>query len=309
MTAVAVARNERVDWLLWRRQGIGGSDAAAILGLDPFRSPLDVWLDKRGLLPLDRRDGEGEVQYWGQALEPAVIRRFERETDLYVLNEQTRLERPGMRWMRATIDGYVSDARAVGPQDVFVGWTPLGIFEAKTTSARSWDWAEGVPIHVQIQVQHNLAVAELDQAWLAVLITAPALRFKVFQIDRDQAAIDALIQAERDFWRRVENDDMPAVTEASDVEALKQAYGDVDVAGPSVDLTPAAAALVEDLRSARAAAKVAEEQVGLVEAQLMQILRDRTVGLVDERPVITWKQHSKAYGTNCRTHSRSSSRK
>lgn len=289
MTALAIAE-DREQWLLWRRQGIGGSDAAAVVGEDPFRSALDVFLDKRGYLPLDHGDGGDEPRYWGHHLEPLVIRRFEEDTDLHVVERQSQLVDAKRPWLRATVDGFVSDTTVI---DVFKGWTPLGIFEGKTASRRSADWAEGMPLRAQIQVQHELAVSGLDHAWVAVLLTSPVLRFEMHEIERDQAAIDALLEVEADFWQRV-LDDNPPPAGAGDVESLRVAYAETDPTAAAV-LPASARELLEGLKASRAAVKVAEQQVEYFEAQLMQQLREREVGLIDGEVVITWKGHTKTH--------------
>lgn len=64
-----------------RSKGIGGTDIAAIVGLNPWKSPIDVYMEKTGLVePIP----DNENLYWGRELEPAVLRRYAKETG-YVL--------------------------------------------------------------------------------------------------------------------------------------------------------------------------------------------------------------------------------
>ena len=77
MTAQVLAKTlemPRDEWLELRRQGIGGSDAAAILGLNPWKTPMDVWLEKTG--EFTRDDEENEQMYWGTVLEAVVAEEF-----------------------------------------------------------------------------------------------------------------------------------------------------------------------------------------------------------------------------------------
>ena len=70
----------KAEWLRLRRNGIGGSDAAAIMGLSPWRTAMDVWLEKTG--EFTRDDEENEQMYWGTVLEAVVAEEFTRRTGL-----------------------------------------------------------------------------------------------------------------------------------------------------------------------------------------------------------------------------------
>ena len=93
------------DWLAWRRGGLGASDAAAVLGLDPWRGPIEVWLDKTGQLPAT----SSEAMELGHALEPVIADRFTDRTSLHVYQRQTGWTHSLYPWMRATVDGVASD--------------------------------------------------------------------------------------------------------------------------------------------------------------------------------------------------------
>jgi putative phage-type endonuclease len=133
--AINTAAMSREDWLRERRRGIGGSEAAAILGLSPWATPLDVYLDKIG----EGEDvEETEAMYFGTILEGVVADEFSRRTGLKVRRRNALLTHPDYPWMIANIDRMV------------VGG---GLLECKTCNAFN-PWNGVVPEHYQIQVQH-----------------------------------------------------------------------------------------------------------------------------------------------------------
>ncbi|CAG9241801.1 hypothetical protein BDI4_1080034 [Burkholderia diffusa] len=165
----------RNDWLAVRRTGIGGSDAAAAVGLNPYMSPLELWLDKTGRadgMPRPDPNDTTAATYWGTLLEPIVAAVYTQQTGNKVRKVNAVLRHPTIPWMLANIDREV-----VGARDV-------QILECKTAGefgARLW--RDGVPEYIQLQVQHQLAVTGKTAAHVAVLLCGQAL--EVHRIDRD----------------------------------------------------------------------------------------------------------------------------
>ncbi|MGF6635073.1 YqaJ viral recombinase family protein [Paraburkholderia sp. MM6662-R1] len=189
----------RDDWLAVRRTGIGGSDAAAAVGLSPYMSPLELWLDKTGRadgLPRPDPDDTTSPTYWGTLLEPIVAAVYTKQTGNRVRRVNAVLRHPSVPFMLANIDREV-----VGARDV-------SILECKTAGefgARLW--RDGVPEYVQIQVQHQLAVTGKAAAHVAVLLCGQAL--EVHRVERDDALIGRLVELEARFWQFVESDTPP----------------------------------------------------------------------------------------------------
>lgn len=271
---------DRESWLRWRREGIGGSDAAAIVNLDPWSSPMAVWLDKRGIT----EDSDAtEAMEWGLLLENIVADEFERRTGLYVTHRQLCALRADEPFLRVTLDGHVAESRdpAQGAE--------LGVFESKTTG-REDRWEDGVPFHVQLQVQHQMLVTGLRHAWVAVLIAGQ--RMEIFELERDELAIGALLTAERSFWKRVVDNDAPPVTDhPATVDALRSVRSEP---GKTVELPVHARPIVEALRDARSARKAAGDLVTHFETFVRSWLLDADEGTVDGQPVVTWTQSERA---------------
>ena len=205
----------RDDWLAVRRTGIGGSDAAAAVGLNPYMSALELWLDKTGRgegLPGPDRNDTTSPTYWGTLLEPIVAASYTKQTGNRVRRVNAVLRHPTIPWLLANIDREVIGARDVQ------------ILECKTAGEHGARlWRDGVPAYVELQVQHQLAVTGKTAAHVAVLLCGQAL--EVFRVERDDALIARLIELEERFWRYVESDTPPPAdgSESAD-RALRHLY-------------------------------------------------------------------------------------
>ena len=91
-----MTNEQRAAWLEGRRTGIGGSDVAAVLGLNPWKTPLDVWNDKLGL---SEDKGMSEPAYWGTVLEDTVAREFQQRTGMKVQKVTHQFVDPECDWM------------------------------------------------------------------------------------------------------------------------------------------------------------------------------------------------------------------
>lgn len=266
----------RIDWLEWRRGGIGGSDAAAVAGLSPYGNPWTVWADKRGLIPL-----EAEEPRWaraGRLLEPVVIEWFTEDTGIEVRDRQAMVV-GRQDWLRATLDGrgYQDSEGHAGP--------PLGDVEVKASNGLDGQWRDGVPEHVQIQAQHQMAADDADRAYVAVLLRGDS--FLWFQVERDERAIAALLQVEEDFWRvNVIGGQQPSVDGSErTAQAIRAAYGRPE-AGLERPLPAHARELTADYLRAAIAEKTAKRERQAAANQLAALLGDAEIGTLDGRPVI-----------------------
>ncbi len=189
---VSTAGMSRKEWLELRRHTIGGSDAAAVVGLSKWSSPMTIWADKTGRLP-DQPDNE--AMRVGRDLEDYVARRWMEETGKRARRLNAILYNPRYPFAHADIDREVVGERA-------------GL-ECKTTSAFDIRRFRDVEFPEQYYAQcvHYLAVTGFDRWYLAVLVFGRG--FYIFTLERDQAEIDALMEAEREFWEQVKQDIPP----------------------------------------------------------------------------------------------------
>lgn len=198
----------REEWLMRRRKTIGGSDAAGIVGLSRWASPFSVWADKTGRAA-EKEDTEAMRQ--GRDLEDYVARRWMEETGKRVYRLPAMLYHPKYPFAHADVDRMVMGENA-------------GL-ECKTTFSLDLKQFNGVEFPVQYYAQcvHYLAVTGADRWYLAIL--AYGRGFFTFILERDQAEIDALMAAEAEFWKLVEQDTPPDMdgSEATSV-ALQEVY-------------------------------------------------------------------------------------
>jgi len=212
MVAVELAKTlgmPREEWLELRKNGIGGSDASAIVGLDRYRSPFDVYADKLGLRP---EIPDNEAMRQGRDLEQYVAERFMEATGKKVRRRNAMLQHPEYPFMIADIDRWVVGENA-------------GL-ECKTTSILNRaNFAQGeYPPNYYVQCVHYMAVTGAERWYLAVLVLNKA--FHVFTIERDEAEINALIEAEKHFWENHVLKQIPPTPDGSEStsELLKQMF-------------------------------------------------------------------------------------
>lgn len=174
---------DKQEWLLWRRKGIGGSDAAALCGVSPYRTEMDVFLDKKGLTG---ECVENDAMYFGKRLEGIVAEEFQRRSGLSVTPFKSMLQHEDHDYILANIDRLVMDEDA--------------LLECKTAGLRKKEgWADGaVPEEYMLQVQHYLAVTGLDLAYIACLIGGQ--EFVWCAIERNDDLISNLLEVEVAFW-------------------------------------------------------------------------------------------------------------
>jgi putative phage-type endonuclease len=180
-----------------RRGYIGGSDAAAVCGLSPWKTAFQLYQEKRGEAPAPDLSAVERV-YWGTVLEEVVAREYSRRTGRTVRRVNRTLYHPAYPFMAAHIDRLV------------VGYDR--ILECKTTdAARAGEWgeegSEEIPRHYQPQPQHYLAVTGKAACDVAVLIGGN--RMRIYTVRRDKEFIGLLIEAEREFWERVQAGEPP----------------------------------------------------------------------------------------------------
>ncbi|PTQ88242.1 YqaJ viral recombinase family protein [Agitococcus lubricus] len=276
----------RAEWLAIRHQGIGGSDAAAAVGLNPYQSQLELWMIKTGRFSEDTCDDNQSVipdidskMYWGQVLEPIVAQHYTKVTGRKVRKVNAILQHADSdkSWMLANID-----YRVVGSDEV-------QLLECKTAGEYGAKlWKDGVPEYVQCQVQHQLAVTGLQAADVCVLICGQQL--KIYRIERDEELIAKLIELERLFWLYVERQ-MPPCADGSESAgfALRCLFPQDD--GQRVDFSNNAhvSSLFDSLLNTRQQLAFYQKQEEFYKQLLQQNLGEATYATFSQGS-ISWKK-------------------
>lgn len=180
---VSTAGMEKEEWLRYRKQGIGGSDAGAICGLNPYRTAMQVYYDK---ISDETEEFDNEAMRQGREFEDYVARRFTEATGKRVRRANYMFQDERNPWMLADVDRMMIGENA-------------GL-ECKTASPYMADkWKDGkIPLSYQIQCYHYMSVCNADAWYLAVLIYGR--EFKYYKIERDEKLIADLVQIEKNFW-------------------------------------------------------------------------------------------------------------
>lgn len=210
ITKVKTANRE--EWKELRSHYIGGSDAAAVVGLNAYASPYSLWAEKTGKTPGFAGNLATEV---GSFLEEFVAQKFAQITGKKVRKCNQSFLNSQYPFAIANID------REIIGEDAGL--------EIKTTDSLNMKKFKGgeYPANYYAQMVHYMAVTGKQRWYLAVLIGNK--EFKWFTIERDEAEIAALMTAEADFWELVKTDTPPAVdgTQAT-TDTLKTIYADSD---------------------------------------------------------------------------------
>ena len=247
---------------------LGGSDAAAVVGLSRWASPLSVWAEKTRQLP--PREVDSEAAELGSELEDYVAKRFSRKSGKEVRRVNETIFHPEYPFLAANID-----RRVVGEK---------AILECKTASAwksREWD-GEDIPVEYIIQTMHYLAVTGSERAYLAVLIGNQDFKWKT--IERDSRAISELIEREVYFWREfVEKKVMP-VAGRRDKDTLSALFP-VAEEGKSIALGDEAKNIIELLDGMKQDAKNIDGNIEEHENRLRVLLGDAESGYTDTHKV------------------------
>ncbi len=279
MSAIILTSTENLpyaDWLEYRKQGIGGSDAAAVCGISRYKSPVELWMEKTDQLPYQEA---GEAAYWGTQLEDLVKAEFTKRTGIEVKAVDQILQSAEHPFMLANLDGICEH-----PDYGICG------FEAKTASAyKANEWENTIPDEYQLQIQHYMAVTGYKGFYIAVLIGGNTFRWKF--IERDEELISMLIKIESNFWRHVQ-ECIPPVLDGSSASSqfLAQRFAH-PVPKSQIALPDTAADLILEYDTACEELERITEQKQKAENLLKQMLGENEIGTINNR-TITWKSVS-----------------
>lgn len=263
-------------WLKTRNLGIGGSDAGAIMGMNPWKGPYELWLEKTGQVIPEDISGKESV-YWGTVLEETVAEEFARRAE-------KRVRRAGMMqnnenpWMLANVDRLVIGEKA-------------GL-ECKTTNAfsvKEWE-ADSLPDSYYWQCQHYMLVTGLPVWYIAVLIGGNHFDFKA--IPKNDDDVKALYDAENEFWNKnVKERIMPEIDGS---KSTKQA---IDYMHPEskdeskIDLTSDADEYIQMIAGYKSQEKEMKSKITEYENKLKLMIGDNETGFTNSHR-ITWKSQS-----------------
>jgi putative phage-type endonuclease len=259
-----------------RMNGLGASDSPIIMGYSSYKTPYQLYLEKTGLADSDYE--ETEQQYWGNALERAIVARFERDNDVKVTFPDT-IHHPDYPFILANLDGWIESENAV-----------LEIKCCNVFQRKSWDTStsDGMPMAYLIQLAKQVAVSNADKGYCAVLIGG--CEYMQFTYERDRALEELIIESDKEFWHKVQNRIEP---DPSNVSDCRLKYSNV-IETKTVHANYRTAKCLEELLDIKAEIKQLNLAEDAAKMQLMEHMKDAEylVGLEGEI-LATWKANKK----------------
>ena len=266
---------DKLEWLKERQAGIGGSDVGAILGVNKYKTAFQVYIEKTETISEVKE--QSEAAYWGDQFEDIVAKEFEKRTGKKVRRDRKHYKHSEHPFMLANIDRKIVGENA--------------ILECKTANqylASEWKDDE-IPASYLLQVQHYLAVTGSDFGYIAVLIGGQKFVWK--EVPRDEELIKIIVEAEKDFWKKVQDKTPPALDGSSAAEKyLSEKYKNSEV-GKVEELGFEYKDKLKKFFELKEQKEALEYQIKEIENQVKNDLKDAELGIVPGYS-ISWKNIS-----------------
>lgn len=253
-----------------RHKFIGASDLASIVGVSPFKTPLRLYLEKRG--EAESFAGSPATK-WGTALEDLIRREFSVETGLPVKRCNKVFVHPQHDFIAGHLDGIAG----VNPR--------RAVFEAKTSNAYAVnEWADGIPEYYVTQVQAYMGLSKLGEAYIAVLIGGQD--YRIFHTQFDPELYEMLIEQAVQFWQQVQAGIPPAPT-AKDAKLLGRLY-QVE-SGKAIELPGEWEATLQARQQIKGDISALEQHLEDIDTEIKATIQDAELAVCGLYKV-SWKQ-------------------
>ncbi len=267
---------DREAWLEARRQGIGASDMAAVLGVSTWGSPLSVYAEKRGVVPLE--DKEEEWQFWGKRLEPVILEHFALQTGRNVRFAGKLLQSLEHPWALATLDGeQIFDA--IRSEESIGQWCPVEVKNLRYPP-------DGIPLQYRVQLNQQMLVTGTDRASFCLLATGSA--FYMADVEREEGIIKTIIETGEIFWEMVKNGTPPrpdghrATAKALNALHPKDNHETVVLDGECFDIADELEYLAKENRSI-------QTDMDKLKNQVKAAIGDASYGVLADGRQFSWK--------------------
>lgn len=266
------------EWLEGRSHGIGGSEAGIVLGLNPWKSRLELWHEK--VNKTRHLDPETKISIkLGNFLEPLIAEEYSKMTERKLEMKPQKVH-PKYPFILGNIDREIID-------DSDKGSGP-GILEIKTKGAFTNWYGEDIPIYYIAQIQQYLEIYGYDWGSFAVLDLG-TLKISCIDIERDNDMINNIIDEEIKFWNLVENNISPGIDDSESCHKFLRKYYNQSKT-ITIDLVENEDALkwVRQLKDVRDQIKILEVKEIEAKNHLMQIMGVAEKGVGNDYS-INWK--------------------
>jgi putative phage-type endonuclease len=265
LETVTVPVGTRSEWLERRRQDVTASEIAAVFGLHPYKTPLQLWADKTGVgLEVE----ENAAMRRGRWLEDAVINACKDN------HPDWDIQKPGIYVRAPSIRlGATPDAIANGTINV----------QCKTVAASTFkSWDGSAPTHYQLQALTEGLLLNAERSILAVLVTSAfGAEYHEYEIPRHPAAEAKIVDAVPQFWKKIEAGEAPRAEYGEDTELLGKLYAPDDGL-PLLDLSADnyIGALLEERARLSDEKKSIEDRIDQIKGEVLEKLAGHTTAML-----------------------------
>lgn len=257
-----------------RQTYLGGSDVAGILGLSPWRTPLDVYLDKvEGSRPID--EAKAKIFRRGTRMEPYILDLLTEEHGIQIINRGQRYRDKNHAFIAAEID-----AEAASGENI----------EAKSANqfaAKNWgaEFTDEIPVYYTAQAMHGMMVKPAPATIFPVLIGSDD--FRVYRVERDDETIAAIRDKEVEFWDRVQRRDPPPPSTVSDIERMFSRDS-----GLAIQASDEIVAVFNALKTMKSKAKMLDSEIEDAELQIKLFLGEAAILKFGAQQLCSWKSQT-----------------
>lgn len=261
---------------------IGGSDIGAILGVNPYRTALDVWLEKTGK---SSSQTSSLAMRFGSFAEDFVANEYALSSGLYPRPATNSFTHPSIPYFCAHIDRLVFDT----PPSTEGDQTPNKILECKTANPfRQADWGDDgtnqVPLSYLCQCAWYMSITNIDRADLAVLFGNSD--FRIYSIDRDKELESLILNKAHIFWNEyVLKDIAPPTTTEADCKKLFQKSNSKKTIEADEELLR----LAREYQQLLLKIEESDEKISLIKQSIMNTMQDAQSIRIGKHELISWK--------------------
>lgn len=281
--------NER--WLECRAHGpkgdipytVGGSDVAAIFGVSPWMTPLELWMIKKGRMKASAKNNEDQLEM-GHLLEPIAAYWYQKKSGNLVYDDTNLYQHPDHLYALANMDRRYTRSADGEP----------GILECKScTYHKAEDWADdAIPIYYELQLRFYLAVADVEYgAFSCIWGNNPANDLAIPEIIRDKAKEDLIFERLDQWIWSLEHDKPPTMADVKPtlaLESLARIYGNSRPGLPTIEFPPKyekpmrrIVQLQEKVEACKAEIKTYEKEIQAHSVRIAEIMKEHEHGVLN----------------------------
>lgn len=261
----------REQWLEERKKGIGGSDAAAVLGLSKWKTPYQLWLEKTGQDD-ESFDIDSDPMFWGRLLEPVIRQHYSNLTGLSVIVLDSMMWSEEYPFIFADFDGLAvedsSKILEIKTARSSAGWGELGTDE--------------IPDEYLLQCQHYLIVSKRTNVDIAVLIGGSD--FRLYHVKEDKELQAMMLAEYAKFWDKVVQRIPPqTISYADSLARFRQSNG------KEIEATPEILRLTQELKDCKKNIDDLTQLSEEIKSKISSYMGENEILTFAEQPLVSWK--------------------